>query len=158
MVAGTDVARRSSVTTRADQRGMVAGTDVLLFGSVVLVALILLFAQLWRVYEAEAAARAGAREAARTYAESDGDDAGPAIAAGTTALDELGADGSVTLSTPGGFGRCQLVVAEAVVDVPSVRLPFVGDVLGHTAQARHVERIDPFRSGLDGDAEACDGP
>jgi Flp pilus assembly protein TadG len=146
-------------TARPDQRGVVAGTDVLLFGTVVLVGLILLFAQLWRVYEAEAAARAGAREAARTYVESDGDDPGRAMDSGAAALAQLGApDGSVVLSTPGGFRRCQVVVAEATVVVPPVRLPFVGGVLGHTATARHVERIDPFRSGLDGDAGACDGP
>jgi Flp pilus assembly protein TadG len=147
------------VTRARDQRGVVAGTDVLLFGTVVLVGLVLLFAQLWRVYEAEAAARAGAREAARTYVESNGEGIGPAVDAGNAALDQLGAQGgSITMSTPGGFSRCQLVVAEAVVLVPPVRLPFVGGVLGHTATARHVERIDPFRSGLDGDAGACDGP
>ena len=147
------------MTPRADQRGVVAGTDVLLFGAIVLVALILLFAQLWRVYEAEAAARAGAREAARTYVESNGDDPRRAVSVGTNALTRLGAsDGSVTVSAPAGFGRCQLVVAESVVVVPAVRLPFVGGVLGHTAEARHVERIDPFRSGLEGAAGACDAP
>lgn len=140
----------------ADDQGAVAGVEVLLFGVVVLVGLILLFAQVWRVYEAESAVRAGAREAARTYVESDGGSTGPAGAAGLAALAQLGFDGgTIAVSAPGGFARCQVVYADAAVRVAPVSLPFVGSVLGYTATARHGELVDPLRTGLDGDATAC---
>lgn len=129
---------------------------MLLFGATVLVGMILLFAQVWQVYEAESAVRAGARQAARTFVESDGTTPGAADAAGAEALDQLGfSGGTVTVSAPSGFVRCGVVFADASVAVAPIRLPFVGSVLGYTARARHAEIVDPLRSGLDGTATSC---
>lgn len=140
----------------ADERGAVAGVEVLVFGAIVLVGMVLLFAQVWRVYEAESAVRAGAREAARTFVESDRGATDAARAAGMRALDQLGfGGGTIGLSAPGGFARCRVVYADAAVKVAPIDLPFVGRVLGYTATARHAELVDPLRTGLAGDAAEC---
>lgn len=136
-----------------------AGAEILLLGALVFVVLFLVFAQAWRIYEAEAAASAGAREAVRTYVDSANGSEASAQAAGMAALVQLGhPDGAITLGVAPGFARCGLVVAEATVVVPALHLPLVGALLGHTASARHAELVDPLRSGLTGDPLACLDP
>ena len=81
---------------------------------------------------------------------------GTARLAGRAALAEHGYDGGdVTVYAPAGFVRCGIVVADATVPVDALPLPFVGDLLAHTASARHAEILEPLRSGLAGDAAAC---
>ena len=139
-----------------DDSGAVAGAEILLFGALVFVALFLVFAQAWRIYEAEAAATAGARQATRTYVDSDGGSVADATNAGLEALVQLGHHhGAITVHAASGFVRCGVVVAEATVVVPELPLPLVGSLLGHTAAARHSELIDPLRSGLAGDPLPC---
>ena len=140
-----------------DDRGQVAGIEVLPFGFLIFVVGALLLANAWSVVDAKLAVTAAAREAARVYVESSdpgsahaqADDAARSVIAGH------GRDGSgavVDVET-GSFSRCSEVRAEVTVTVPSVVVPFIGGFgRSFSVSADHVERIDPYRSGLSGAA------
>jgi hypothetical protein len=145
-----------------DDRGQVAGIEVLPFGLLVFVAGALVLANAWAVVDAKFAATAAAREAIRVYVESPGAlDAH--LAATDAARASVAAHGrdpaalTLTLEAGNGFGRCQLVTAHVALEVDSVTVPFIGG-FGRVfeVQASHSEIIDPYRSGLAGRA-VCDG-
>ncbi len=145
---------------RADDRGQVAGIEVLPFGFLIFVIGSLLLANAWAVVDAKMAASAAAREAGRTAVEAQ--DAASAesdaLRAAHASLDGFGrADQvrAVLLHSDGAWGRCRLVTVEVHLAVPAVGLPFVGG-FGHDFEvsAEHSEIVDPYRSGLDGQA-AC---
>ncbi|QGG95655.1 hypothetical protein [Actinomarinicola tropica] len=143
---------------RHDDRGQVAGIEVLPFGFLIFVVGVLLLANAWAVVDAKLAVTAAAREAARTYVEAP-DESTAATSSHAAALDALtGQRGGETLdlriSVDGGFRRCALVTAQVRVDVPAVGLPFIGG-FGRTFEvaATHSEIVDPYRSGLPGEAD-----
>jgi hypothetical protein len=142
---------------RRGERGAVGGLEAIPFGLLLFVVATLMVANAWAVVDAKLAVTAAAREAARTWVEGDGSD----TAARAAAADALAGHGrdpehlELDLAAPTGFGRCATVVARARYVVPAVVLPWIGG-FGHGIEvaARHSERVDPFRDGLDGVA-AC---
>ena len=140
---------------RSGERGAVGGLEAIPFGLLVFVVAVLLVANAWAVVDAKLAVTAAAREAARTWVESDGSD-GPARAAADEALRGHGRDPDrldLELTAPTGFGRCAPVVVRATYRVPALPLPWIGGFGdGFEVSSRHSERVDPFRDGLTGTA------
>ncbi len=62
---------------------------------------------------------------------------------------------AVTATVEGRGGaalRCAPVTVTVTLTVPSVRLPFdLGEIGTREVRAAHTERIDPYRSGLEGE-------
>ncbi|HEX7095132.1 MAG TPA: hypothetical protein VF183_04575 [Acidimicrobiales bacterium] len=147
--------RRLHQRFRRDERGQVAGIEVLPFGFLVLVAGTLLVVNAWAVVDAKFAVMAAAREAARAYVETV-DAAAAHELARRRALEALEAHGrgdparvSVDVTTPEGHGRCRPVVVRISYRVPALTVPFVGGFgRSLTATATHTELVDPYRDGL----------
>ena len=135
-----------------DDRGVVAGSDVLFFGVVMITFTSLVIMNAWLAIDASLAVSNAAREGARTFVESD-----PAQAQGRSeaAMNEVMAqygrnDGSLShsISIDGGtFARCAVVTTVANYDIDLISVPFFGAFGNYTISATHSERIDPFRSG-----------
>jgi hypothetical protein len=116
----------------------------------------LLVANAWGVIDAKLAVTAAAREGVRAYVES------PAATAGTAAEDAAreavegqGRDpDTLVFAIDPVVERCAPVTARASYQVPTISLPWVGG-LGHgfVVKARHTEIVDPYRSGLTGNAD-----
>jgi hypothetical protein len=142
-----------------DERGL-AGFEVIPAGLLTFVVFLLVIANAWGVVDAKAAAASAAREAARAWVEApDAETAqAAAVAAARDAIAGYGRDPDravIEVRSAGGFGRCARVVVDVSYDVPTVQLPWVGGFAGSavTARASHSEVVDPFRSGLTGEAD-----
>ncbi|MGY6500318.1 MAG: hypothetical protein ACXIVQ_05385 [Acidimicrobiales bacterium] len=144
-----------------DDRGQVAGIEVLPFGFLIFVVGALLLANAWAVVDAKFAVTAAAREATRIYVESSDPQTADARAREAATAVAVGhgrdaSDISVVIVADHGFTRCGVVSSEVTVVVPSLTLPFIGGFgRRFSVRATHTERIDPYRSGLTGTA-ACD--
>jgi hypothetical protein len=144
------------MTALRDQDGFSAGAEVLLFGTLVFFVAFLMAVNAWNLLDADMAATAAAREAARTFVEADTatDAAADARTAATDALHTLGRHQAHRISVDGTLTRCQPVTVTVELDVDPVRMP--GGFFAGTWQvsAAHTEVVDPWRSGLAG-AAAC---
>ena len=140
--------------------GFVGGSEGILFGVVVFVFGTLLIVNAWAVIDTKMAVSSAARETARTLVEGDGS-IGPAVAAGRDAFDATSAFDGADLAEPdvsGEFRRCGRIEVTYSYSVPAITLPGgVGWGDGFDVSATHSEIVDPFRSGLDGEA-VCDTP
>ena len=156
--------------------GMVAGIEALPFGLLVFVVGSLLIANAWAVIDAKLAVDAAARQATRTFVESDvagdagtgtGGPEGRAVDAGLAALAAHGRDpaaarvglsGLATVGGQTGYSRCARATFTASYEVPALTLPWIGGFgAGIDVASSHSELVDPYRSGVPGSAEACDG-
>lgn len=147
------------VGSRRSERGFVAGGEVLPFGVLIFVFGTLLLVNAWSVIDAKFAVASASREAARTYAESDGTLEGEAAArsVATETIEAYGYDGEeLELSQPtGAFVRCGTVTYSASYPVPAIRIPLIGGFgSGFTVTSSHSTRIDQLRTGL-GEESAC---
>jgi hypothetical protein len=148
---------------RRDDRGQIAGIEVLPFGVLVFVVGSLLVANAWAVIDAKLAVAAAAREAARTYVETASDDpraaSASAFAAARDAIAGHGRDPDrlqLTIEPGTSVARCRRVVIHAAYVVPAVTLPWIGGFgSGITANARNSELVDPFRDGVAGTARCA---
>lgn len=135
-----------------DERGVVAGSDMLLFGFLAFVLSSLVIVNVWTVIDASLAVSSAAREGARTYVESDPN---TAWADARTRMDEVMADyGRTDRAVPpnapaiAAYERCAVVTITVEYDVALINLPLFGDFGSLTRiDASHSERIDPYRSG-----------
>jgi hypothetical protein len=141
--------------------GMAGGLDGLVFGVLVFVFGTMAIVNAWQVVDAKFAAESTAREAARAYVEAPSADAAPRAA--QAAADDALVGHDRTLArfelaiVSGAFARCGRVVFEARYRVPLVAVPLVGSFgSGLTVTARHAELVDPYRSGLPGEAGCGD--
>jgi hypothetical protein len=141
-----------------DDRGQLAGIEVLPFGLLIFVIGALVITNAWAVVDAKIAVDSAAHEAVRAYVEAPDQTTARLVATEAAAetitghgrrIDQLDLQLSHEGSQP--FARCVRVTAEVSYPVPALRLPWVGG-LGHAfdVRSRHTERVDPFRSGLDG--------
>lgn len=152
--------RRESLRRCRGDGGFVGGAEGILFGVVTFVFGTLLLFNAWAVIDAKMAVSSAARETARTLVEGDGE-LGPAVAAGRDAFASSSAFGASDLPDPtitGAFRRCGRIEVTYRFSVPAISLPGGfgwGD--GFDVSATHSEIVDPFRSGLDGEA-ICDTP
>lgn len=153
------LARRERRRLVGDQ-GQVGGIEVLPFGVLLFVIGALVVTNAWGVVDAEVAADSAARQAVRTYVEAPDATTGAAQAR-AVALDTLAGHGrrpelaQVTVERAGDapFARCVPATVTVTYPVPILRLPWIGGY-GHAfdVEARHTELIDPYRSGLAGQA------
>ncbi|QYG93693.1 hypothetical protein HC251_15520 [Iamia sp. SCSIO 61187] len=142
----------------ARERGS-AGAEVLPFCVLIFVFGTLLLVNAWGVIDAKFAVTSAAREAARTYAESDGGFAGEEAArdAAEDAIASYGRTPSrMELSEPtGAFVRCGTVSYTASYPVPALQIPVIGGFgRAFDVTSSHSTRIDRLRAGLDA-ASAC---
>ena len=147
-------------TGRQDERGQIGGVEAVAFGVLVLVLGTLGAATAWGVVDTKVAAASAAREAARSYVESNGSDAAwdEAAARGREAFAGHGRDPSaIELPRPvTDFTRCDAVTVTASTAVDLPRLPGVRAVNRRvTVRATYTEVVDPFRSGLGRAGGAC---
>lgn len=131
--------------------------EALPFGFLVFVIGVALLVNAWGVIDAKLAASAAAREAARTFVESDGPSASDALAearrAAADAIHGHKADPGTWAIRPEGpaeLRRCARVSFVVTYEVPTFRLPWIGGFGGSviTATGRHSEVVDPYRDGL----------
>jgi hypothetical protein len=150
---------RTGIDWRSDS-GQVAGIEVLPFGILTFVIGMLLVVNAWAIVDADLATTSAAREAVRAYVEAPDGDAAPwlAIAAASNALTGHGraTDASSLSVTHDGdqpWGRCTRITITVRHPMPALRLPVIGG-FGHAFDviARQSEIIDPYRSGLPGEA------
>ena len=142
--------------------GQVGGIEALPFGLLIFVVGSLLIANAWAVVDAKFATDAAARQAVRTYVEGDDPDVAlaDARAAGLDAVEAHGRDPGRAVVGPVGeatLERCSRVTFEAEYEVPALSLPFIGGYgrAPFRVRSAHSELVDPFRSGVPGEAEAC---
>ena len=136
--------------------GQVGGIEALAFGVLIFVFGTLVVANAWGVLDAKMAASGAAREAARAFVTAP-PSADPIALAHDAAAASLRAVGRspqrMTLSMAGAFVRCARVVATVRYQVPLVHVPLLGGFGGGlTVAARHSELVDPYRTGLPGEA------
>ena len=137
---------------RHDDRGVVAGTDMLIFGVLAFVLGSLLIINVWTVIDASLAVSAAAREGARTYVESDPATAWPeAQARMNDVMADYGRSARAVPPSPpaiDAYERCAVVTMTVEYDVALVSLPIFGTFGSLTRiDASHSERIDAYRSG-----------
>jgi hypothetical protein len=137
------------------QAGMLAGSDGVLFGMLILLAGSLAILNVWAVIDTRAALDAAAREYLRTYTEQSSADA--AATAGELAarrlLDERGTPVTdLRIVEPDGaaFGPCQPAQVAFEAEVPAARLPFLDDVGSRWIRVTHRELVDPHREVTSG--------
>jgi hypothetical protein len=135
-----------------DDRGVVAGSDMLIFGVLAFVIGSLLIVNVWTVIDASLAVSAAAREGTRTYVEADPATAWPeARARMMDVMADYGRDDRAVPPSPPAiakYERCAVVTITAEYDVALVSLPIFGNFGSLTRiDASHSERIDAYRSG-----------
>lgn len=142
--------------------GQVGGIEAIPFGLLIFVVGSLLVANAWAVVDAKFATDAAARQAARTFVE--GSDSASALReaeeAAAAAMAGHGRDPAratvVAVGEP-QLERCERATFEVVYEVPAISLPFIGGYGNGPFEVRstHSEIVDPFRSGIEGQAEDC---
>jgi hypothetical protein len=134
--------------------------EVIPFGLLTFVVGALVVANAWAVIDAKMAVSAAAREATRAFVEApvDGDPLALADAAARSAIAAAGRNPAKLVLTPveAVFARCETVRYEASYQVPAVQVPWFGGFGSvFTANARHAEVVDPYRSGLPPSVNGC---
>lgn len=142
--------------------GQVGGIEALPFGVLIFVLGSLLIANAWAVLDAKFATDAASRQAARTFVEGTELDVAltDAERAGRAAVAAHGRDPDRLIIAAVGdprLVRCARATFEAVYEVPALSIPLIGGwgPAPFAVRSSHSELVDPFRSGLPGDAEDC---
>jgi len=142
--------------SRRGEEGQVAGIEGAVFGVLVMVFGVLIIANAWAVVDAKLAVSAAAREAARAYVESDGSTpADDAVAAARQAIEAHGRDpdrASVDLGYA-RWQRCAPVTAVVRYEGSLAAIPLLDNLRGFTVTAHHSEVVDPYRTGIPGEAK-----
>ncbi|MCU0310254.1 MAG: hypothetical protein MUE36_04840 [Acidimicrobiales bacterium] len=134
--------------------------EVLAFGLLVFVIGTLLVANAWGVVDAKLAATSASREAVRSYVEASGPAIATELAAAATRSAIAGhgrdpdrAEMEITHADDRPYSRCTRATVTVSYPVPALALPFVGG-FGEAFEvtARASEIVDPYRSGLPGEA------
>lgn len=141
--------------------GQVGGIEVIPFGILTFVLAMLVIANVWGAVDADLATTSAAREAVRAFVEAPDEESaqsraesaaqqafqGQGRTAGATSL-------SISYTGDRGWSRCSRVTVTVRHPVHAFHIPIIGG-FGHgfDAVASESEVIDPFRSGLPGDAQ-----
>ncbi len=151
MMTGRERVAAAIADRRQDDRGVVAGAEMLIFGALAFVMGSLLVVNVWNVIDASLAVSAAAREGARTYTEADPDTAwSQSQARMAEVLNEFDrGDRALAPSiSSGSYQRCAVVTVTAGYEVALVRLPLFGQFgTMTTVESSHTSRIDAYRSG-----------
>lgn len=145
-------ARARSVRA-GDERGQIGGVEALAFGVLIFVLGMLGAASAWAVVDAKVAATSAAREASRSFVESDGSATAWADAArrGREAFTGHGRSPlALDLPRPAdAFGRCGPITVTATTTVHLPRLPGIRAAVRQVqVRASHTEVVDPYRAGV----------
>lgn len=146
---------KRSLSLKLHAEGGVGGVEVLSLGFLVLVVGTLIVASAWGVVDAKMAALAASREGVRVAVESTGRGSvrSRANSAAIEAWTSLGREErTLTFELQGSIGRCQRVTGVAQTKISPFRFPWIGAWGAITVTARHTEIVDPYRSGLAGEA------
>jgi hypothetical protein len=139
-----------------DQQGQVGGLEAIAFGLLIFVIGTLMVANAWAVVDAKFAVTTAARQAARTYVEtgrSEQEAAAAANAAGLASLASSGRTDEPAVAIRGTYERCARIAVTASTKVPYVHVPLVGRTgSGFHVSATHTEVLDPYRTGITGEA------
>ena len=135
-----------------DERGVVAGSDMVLFGFLAFVLSSLVIVNVWTVIDVSFAVSSAAREGARTYVEADPNTAWADTQARMhDVMEDYGRTKRAVPPNPPAidrYERCAVVTVTAEYDVALISLPLFGEFGSLTRiDATHSERIDPYRSG-----------
>ncbi|CAB4614955.1 unannotated protein [freshwater metagenome] len=141
--------------------GQVGGIEVIPFGILTFVIAMLVIANVWGVVDADLSTTSAAREAVRAFVEAP-DEATAQFRAESAAQQAFQGQGrsssttsiSISYTGEGGWSRCSRVTVTVRHPVHALRVPIIGG-FGHgfDVVASESEVIDPFRSGLPGDAQ-----
>jgi Flp pilus assembly protein TadG len=144
-----------------DEGGQLGGIEGLAFGVLIFVIGTLIIANAWGAIDAKLAAASAAREATRAYVESAvagrADD--EARQAAARVIEGYGRDPSrMTVRRDSGtFGRCERVTLTVEYRATLGAVPLLGRTARtFVAAARHSELVDPYRSGVPGEAHCVD--
>ena len=141
---------------KADQRGQVAGFEMVVFGLLVFVVGVLVIANAWAVVDARIAVGDAARQAARAFVQAPDPTTAPgaAVGAARAALVAEGRDPErMSVVVNGTLARCQRITVEVTYPVALVALPWVNALhRTMTVRATESELVDPYRNGLPGTA------
>lgn len=138
---------------RSDDRGQAAGFEMWAIGILVFVSGTLLVVEAWASLNARSSAGQMAQEYVRAYSEST--TRLEATTSGDRAARTVAEARHVTtyrVTPPARFGPCQLVAVTVAIDLPAMRIPFIGSWGTHTVTATRRELTDPYRS-IDADQD-----
>jgi hypothetical protein len=151
-----------NVRARVEGEDGVAGLEAVVFGVLIFVVGTLLILNAWGVVDGKFAASSAAREATRVLVEAP---PGTGLTATATAVarETLAGHGKDPArlvgdaDVQGSIARCARIRVEVTYRVPTVSLPWVGAFGGGLVDVRgsHTEVVDPFRSGLPGEANCA---
>lgn len=144
------------------EHGVVGGAEALIFGVLIFLGGSILTLNAWAVLDAKmsvtAAAREGARAAVDAPAGAGGDQLRAIVATSARqALAGQSKDPDNLVGAPrvaGAVQRCAPITVEIDYSVRGIRGPWFGSFGGSSIQVtgRATEVVDPFRSGLEGEA------
>lgn len=145
-----------------DESGVIAGSEALIFGVLIFLGGSITVLNAWAVADAKMAVTSAAREGARAAVDAPaGTTGGPLLvvvdSAARAALASQGKDAANLTGPPrvsGAVQRCASITVEVDYSVQGIRGPWFGSFGGRSIEVtgRHTEVVDPFRSGLAGEA------
>ncbi|HZN13749.1 MAG TPA: hypothetical protein VFB78_05755 [Acidimicrobiales bacterium] len=144
-----------------DERGQLGGIEGVAFGVLVFVIGTLIVADAWAAIDAKLAAASAAREAARAYVEAPDAETADARATDAAARAVAGygrdPDRMALRHEAVPFERCQRVTFTVQYRVSLGVIPIIDrPARTFVATARHSELVDPYRSGLPGEAHCVE--
>ena len=143
---------------RQDEAGQLGGLEALVFGILIFILGTLVIVNAWAVIDVKMQLAGAARDGVRAFAQAGptSDPMAVATAAARTVMVDQGRDPSrMTVIGSGSLARCARVALKVSYRVPLITVPLLGGFgYGFTASARDSQMVDPYRSGLPGEA-AC---
>jgi hypothetical protein len=136
-------------SNRVLERG-IGGVEVLPIGLLVITILTFMIIGAWNVIDAKMGTIGAAREAARTTVETFEIESGRT--AGTAAWRASGRTSKLEIVVQGDVRRCGRLLVTATAEVAPVPLPLLESWGTLTVSSIHSEVVDPYRSGLEGEA------
>lgn len=142
--------------------GLVGGAEALIFGVLIFLGGSITILNAWAVVDAKMAVTAAAREGARAAVDApagagDAEVFARVDASSRAALEAQSKDADNLVGPPsvsGTLARCAPISVEVTYEVRGIRGPWLGTFGGASIEVtgRHTEVVDPFRSGLPGEA------
>lgn len=157
-------ARAASVRRRRPEAGQAAGAETIPFGVLVFVAGTLVVVNAWAVVDTRTALDTAARDYLRAYTSAptsaEGRAAGRVAAVESLAARTSSASTRIT-DPPEPFGPCRPATVRLEVEVPAMRVPFLGTLGTHTVSTTQTELVQPYGRARDeapfATVSPCDG-
>ncbi|MHB1486668.1 MAG: hypothetical protein ACYCS7_06665 [Acidimicrobiales bacterium] len=138
------------------ESGQLGGLEALVFGVMIFVLGTLVIANAWAVIDVKMQLAGAARQGVRAFIQAapGSDPLAVATRAARMALVAQGGDPTrMVVSATGTLSRCNRVTLTVSYRVPLITVPLLGGFShGFTDSARDSELVDPYRSGLPGEA------